>query len=211
MENVPMTQAVLTIERAPRDRDELARVGRYQLHLLAEQLGAVDTPDAKAAWNRASQEERVDRVHALLLERDRAPRTAAPVTSLPARGATHAPAVRPDAVAAARAAAAPAPPARPPAPQPAGDPELLAGVHRLLDETRGLCERVDRKLDASVLGGDGLAVDVAALTKSVHALAGATEITLGMLLLLVRRQLKIEPAAAIAQARAAAAEARKGA
>jgi hypothetical protein len=207
-----MTQAVLTIERAPRDKQELARVGRYQLHLLAEQLGAVDTPDAKAAWNRASHDERVARVHALLVDRDRAPRSAAVSIAAPPRAIGHVPAVRPDAVAAARAAAAVAPPQARAAAIPApGDPDLLAGVHRLLDETRGLCDRVDQKLEASAGEGQALAGEVAALTKNVHALADTTELALGMLLLLARRQLKLEPAAALAQARAVAAEPRKSA
>jgi hypothetical protein len=206
-----MTQAVLTIDRAPRDKSELARVGRYQLHQLAEQLGALDTADTKVAWNRASQEQRVQLVHDLLLARDRnpapPPQNASP-SHMAARSVSGVPVVRPDAAAAARAATTPAPARGTQTLPAAGQPEVLATAHRVLEDTRSLCEHMTQRLERSSEDGEHTVAAVAALTKAIDALTDTTELALGLMVLLARRQLKIEPAAALTQARAAAREAR---
>lgn len=94
------TMASITIQTAPRNVDDLAQIGRFQLRRLADQLGLCADEPSKQAFMGMSSPTQAQAVLAKLLEHDKGG-----ANGTPANGAVHAPAQ----------AQAPAAPQTPPA------------------------------------------------------------------------------------------------
>lgn len=65
-----MTSTQISVETAPRDLEELKKVGRYNLRVLAQAIGLFETEANKTSFMQASNDQQAETILKLLLEKD---------------------------------------------------------------------------------------------------------------------------------------------
>lgn len=136
-----MTTTQVTAQSAPRDTEGLSKLGRFNLRILAQEIGMFDSEANKGAFMSLNSEGQVKAVQAKLAELDGA--TASTPARTPSnKGAKGGAKAAANGAAAATPAASQAAPAAGAAPAGAASAQLLAKLDAMASAVEGLREEV---------------------------------------------------------------------